>query len=279
LGSDNSQYAAYGDGNGFEPYVDQKLSLGFARIQGSSTRFRGVNVRSGSGERTGEGPKGLKASGTLMVDGILYLWVRNAHNAQLAWSADRGKTWQWGFRFESGFGSPSFLNFGKNYRGARDEYVYTYSQNGPSAYESDDSLLRARAPKDRLRDRAAWEFLERLDPNGNPVWTTDIRQRGEVFRYARHCRRVDAVYDPALKRYLLVVAYNQESGWGIYDAPEPWGQCTTAFHTKRWDLDHTHGYRLPAKWIDRNGRAMALVFSGLAPYDAFCVRRMLLELW
>jgi CubicO group peptidase (beta-lactamase class C family) len=274
---DNSQYAAYGDGKGFEPYTNQKLSLGFARIQGSSTHFRGVNIRSASGERTGDGPKGLKASGMLMVDGVLYLWVRNAHNAQLAWSPDRGKTWQWGFRFESGFGAPSFLNFGKNYRGARDEYVYTYSQDGPSAYESDDSLLLARVRKSRLRDRSAWEFLERLDPNGNPVWSADIRQRGEVFRYPRHCRRVDAVYDPALKRYLLAVAYNQESGWGIYDAPEPWGPWTTAFHTGHWDLDHTHGYRLPAKWIERNGRAMALIFSGLTPYDAFCVRRMILD--
>ena len=144
MGSDNSQYAAYGDGNGFEPYVDQKLSLGFARIQGSSTRFRGVNVRSGSGERTGEGPKGLKASGTLMVDGILYLWVRNAHNAQLAWSADRGKTWQWGFRFESGFGSPSFLNFGKNYCGARDEYIYTYSSwSSPALHPTMPSAFAA----------------------------------------------------------------------------------------------------------------------------------------
>src|SRR4051794_23883688 len=34
-----------------------------------------------------------KASGILMVDGVLYLWVRNVGNAQLAWSRDRGKTW------------------------------------------------------------------------------------------------------------------------------------------------------------------------------------------
>jgi len=102
----------------------------------------------------GNGAKGPKASGMLMVDGVLYLWVRNAHNAQLAWSADHGKTWEWRFRFPSGFGSPAFLNFGKNYRGARDKYVYTYSQDGASAYESDDSLLLARVAKDRLRDRS-----------------------------------------------------------------------------------------------------------------------------
>jgi len=276
-GDDDRQYAAYGDVNCFEPYADKKLSQGFALIEGSAGDIRGVNIRSATGERMGNGAKGPKASGMLMVDGVLYLWVRNAHNAQLAWSADHGKTWEWRFRFPSGFGSPAFLNFGKNYRGARDKYVYTYSQDGASAYESDDSLLLARVAKDRLRDRSSWEFLERLDEHGTPVWTADIGRRGEVFRYPRHCRRVDGVYDAALKRYLLAVAYDQESGWGIYDAPEPWGPWTTAFHTEHWDFDHTHGYRLPAKWIEGDGRAMALVFSGLAPYDAFCVRRMTLD--
>ena len=121
------------------------------------TTYHGVNLRSDA-ERTGGGAKSPKASGILMVDGVLYLWVRNVANAQLLWSLDRGKTWQWGFKFEEGFGSPSFLNFGRNYDGARDEYVYTYSQDGPSAYESDNGLALARVRKDRIRERAAWEF-------------------------------------------------------------------------------------------------------------------------
>lgn len=276
-GDDDRQYAAYGDGKGFDPKTGKKLSLGFARIEGSPNHFRGGNIRSQTGERVGDGPKGLKASGMLMVDGVLYLWVRNAHNAQLAWSKDHGKTWQWGFRFKTSFASPSFLNFGRNYKGARDDYVYTYSQDGPSAYRSDDSLLLARVPKDRIRDRSAWQFFESLDNAGHPVWTSDINRRGEVFRYPRHCGRVDAVYDRFLKRYLLALAYNQQGGWGIYDAPEPWGPWSTAFHAESWGLGHTHGYRLPSKWIDRDGRGMTLIFSGLAPYDAFCVRRMSID--
>lgn len=274
---DNAQYTSYGDGEGFEPFVPKKLSMGFTRVEGSATNFRGINIRTETGERTGDGGKGLKASGILMVDHVLYLWVRNAQNAQLAWSTDHGRTWQWGFRFESGFGSPAFLNFGRNYSGARDEYVYTYSQNGDSAYNADDSLLLARVRKSQIRIREAWEFFEGLDERGVPVWTQDLQCRGEVFRYPRHCERVDAVYDPALKRYLLAIGYNHASGWGIYDAPEPWGPWTTAFHTDKWDVPGTHGYRLPAKWIDRDGRHMTLVFSGLAPYDAFCVRSMTLD--
>ena len=116
---DDSLYTAYGDGYGFEPKVPDKLSLGFAKVDGGPTDFRGINIRSPSGEQKGSGRKGKKASGMLMVGGILYLWVRNAGNSQLALSSDHGKTWKWcDWKFTTSFGCPTFLNFGKNYAGA-----------------------------------------------------------------------------------------------------------------------------------------------------------------
>lgn len=272
---DDAQFTSYGDGWGFEPKIGQKLSMGFARVAGGPLDFRAGNLRSSTGERTGDGAKGAKASGLLMAGGTLYMWVRNAGNSRLAWSEDRGQTWQWGFKFDTSFATPAFLNFGRNYENARDDYVYTYSQDGASAYESDDRLVLARAPKSRLRDRTAWEFFVRVDEAGRPVWSKDIALRGEVFRSPGNVQRVDAVYHPALKRYLLALGHNHEGGWGLYDAPEPWGGWTTAFHTPDWGLGGTHGYRLPAKWID--GPAMWLVFSGTKENDAFCVRRMTLE--
>ncbi len=168
-GDDDAQYTSYGDGFGFEPFVEKKLGMGFARITGEAGAFRGVNLRS-DGERIGNGAKSAKASGIVMVDGVLYLWVRNVSNAQLAWSADHGKTWQWGFKMEAGFGSPAFLNYRKDYSGARDGFVYTYSQAGGSAYESDNGLVLARVAKQRIRERGAWEFYEGLDAEGRPVW-------------------------------------------------------------------------------------------------------------
>ena len=102
-GDDDAQYTAYGDGRGFEPQVANKLSLGLAKVSGGPGDFQGVNLRSRTGERTGDGAQGAKASGLLMVDGVLYMWVRNTSNAQLAWSPDHGRTWQWGFRVHRGF--------------------------------------------------------------------------------------------------------------------------------------------------------------------------------
>lgn len=281
-GDDDATYTSYGDGWGFTPYVEQKLSMGFSKVLGGPEKLRGLNIRSESGERSGDGAKGAKASGMLMVGGTLYLWVRNVGNAQLVWSEDHARTWHWGFRLEESFGSPSFLNFGKNYSGARDRFVYAYSQDGPSAYDSDNGVVLMRAPVEGLRRREAWEFFAGILADGKPKWARSLRERYPVFRFPRHCQRVDAIYHPGLKRYLLVVGYNHSSGWGIFDAPEPWGDWTTVFHTDQWDIESAHGYRLPTKWI-HDPRTLYLVFSAAhgerdAGYDAFCVRRLELEL-
>ena len=83
-----------------------------------------------------------------MVDSVLYTWVRNAGNSQLAWSSDHGETWTWTkWRFTTSFGYPTFLNFGRNYGGPRDGYVDTYSHDSDSAYSAADGMVLARVPK------------------------------------------------------------------------------------------------------------------------------------
>ena len=79
---DDNLYTAYGDGKGFEPLIDVKLSMGLCRIRGAADNFSAVNLRSPSLETLGDGAKGKKASGLLMVDGTLYLLA--AQRGQLA---------------------------------------------------------------------------------------------------------------------------------------------------------------------------------------------------
>jgi CubicO group peptidase (beta-lactamase class C family) len=279
-GEDNDLYTAWGDGKGFYPYTKEKYSLGISRIIGPPEDFRGINLPSPS-TSTMQGKLGPKSSGLLMVDGTIYMWVRNTGNSTLVWSKDYAKTWTWGFRLRKSFGSPTFLNFGKGYSGARDKYVYLYSQDGPSAYEAYDRVVLARVPKDRIPDRDSYQFYEGMDDRGNPVWTSDFDRRGAVFEYAGHCMRTDVVYNPGIKRYLMTVGYDFHGGWGIYDAPEPWGPWTVAFHTSKWDIGNIHSYRIPSKWIDPNGTTMSLVFSGYRgeTYDAFSVRKITFSLF
>jgi len=277
---DDSLFTAYGDGWGFEPRLKTKLSLGFARVVGFPPDFRGINARSPGAERRGEGPKGPKASGMLMVNGILYMWVRNTSNSTIAWSADRGAMWSWGFRFTESFGCPTFLNFERNYEGARDGFVYVYSQDGPGAYEAYDGVVLARVPKGKITDRGAYEFFQGTGGAGDSFWTNDIAKRKPAFVYHGHCERAEVIYNPGIKRYLMALGFNHESGWGLFDAPQPWGPWTTAFFTERWDIPGTHGYRLPTKWISADGGTLYLVFSGTSSggYDAFCVRQLTLTL-
>jgi hypothetical protein len=94
------------------------LSQGFALVKGDGDAFSGTNIRSSSSETTGDGQSGKKASGLLMVNGSLYMWVRNAdgngQECQLAWSNDHAQTWTWSnWRFAE-LGYCAFLNYGRN---------------------------------------------------------------------------------------------------------------------------------------------------------------------
>jgi CubicO group peptidase (beta-lactamase class C family) len=275
-GDDDTLYTAYGDGNGFKPFVPKKLSLGFARVKGSPVDIVGENIRSSSGEQKGEGPNGRKASGLLMVDSTLFMWVRNAGNSQLAWSTDHATTWTWAdWKFTESFGCPTFLNFGCDYAGARDNFIYVYSPDVNTAYEPADRLVLARVPKERIRERDAYEFFVRVESNGNIIWSHDIADRGPVFSNPGEVCRSHITYNPALKRYLLtmigpVIDSRFAGGLGVYDAPEPWGPWTTAFYTDAWDVGPGESASFPSKWLAADGRSAWLVFSG---DDRFSIRR------
>jgi CubicO group peptidase (beta-lactamase class C family) len=279
-GDDGHLYTSYGDGNGFEPGVPEKLSLGFARIEGGPGDFVGINIRSASGERKGAGPAAPKASGMLMVNGVLYLWARNAGNSRLAWSKDHGVTWHWSdWAFTTSFGCPTFLNFGRDYAGARDDYVYTYSHDSASAYLPADRMVLARVPRGRIADRSSYEFYAGRDARNRPSWTADITRRAGVFAHEARCYRSGISYDAGLERYLWCQILpggdpRFRGGFGIYDAPEPWGPWTTAFFTPAWDVGPGESSCFPTKWMSADGKTLSLVFSG---DDCFSVRRAELQ--
>jgi len=279
---DGNLYTAHGDCRGFVPLRPSKLGLGFARITGGPENFEGINIPA-TADNTGIGAQGKKASGMLMVDGVLYLLARNAGNSQLAWSTDYAKTWTWAdWKFTTSFGHPAFLNFGKNYAGARDKYVYIYSPDHDSAYENAAGLVMARVPKDQIRDRSAYEFFQSRDDRGHPRWTKDIAQRGHVFSNPpAGVYRTQVSFNAGLKRYFLNHILHGsdgvrfQGGMGIYDAPEPWGPWTTVYYTPTWDVGPGENQHFPPKWMSADGKTMHLIFSG---DDVFSVRKVTLRL-
>lgn len=287
---DDALYTTWGDGWGFEPRLPKKLSMGFARIVGGPDDFTGVNIRS-EAEQIGGGRSGRKGWGLISVDGALYLWIGHADQqggqAQLAWSRDRARTWSFADWKLPQFGLMGFVNFGKDNNWARDDHVYSYSHDGPLADTPADRFVLMRVPKNRITERGAWKFFERIDRNGQPVWTSDLERRGAVFRHDDGCLRSAMTYCAPLRRYLWwqhIPAPKGssdrgdtrfEGGFGVYDAPEPWGPWSTAFYTEKWDVGPGEHGDFPAKWMSEDGRELYLVFSG---EDSFSVRKATLRL-
>jgi hypothetical protein len=240
-----------------------------------------VNIRSRD-EQRGQGPTGKKASGMLMVEGRLYMWVRNANNqgeqCQLAWSDDRATSWTWSdWRF-SEFGYCTFINFGQNYAGARDGYIYTVTHDHPNAYEPADRFILMRVPIGQATDRSAYEFYTGSDAQGEPIWSSEIGERGAVFSNPGKARRSGISYNAPLGRYLWWQGFPHDGpgdertrgGFGVFDAPEPWGPWTTVYYTEEWDVGPGETASFPTKWMSEDGKNVYLVFSG---DDYFSVRK------
>jgi len=279
---DDKLYTTFGDGWGFEPLISQKLSLGLASVTGSPSTndVVGLNIRSATGEQVGQGAFGKKASGMLMVDGTLYMMVRNADKngnyCQLAWSDDYAKTWSWSSWQFTEFGYCVFLNYGKNYAGARDDYVYLYSPDEPNAYTSTDTQILMRVPKTSIKNKSTYEYLSGFETNGSPQWSENMSDRVAVFTHEGKVARTGIVYNASLQRYLWwqMIPGNGDirftGGFAIYDAPEPWGPWTTAFYTEQWDTGPGETASFPTKWISDDGKTAHLVFSG---DDYFSIRK------
>ncbi|MEZ4660375.1 MAG: DUF4185 domain-containing protein [Caldilineaceae bacterium] len=279
---DDELYIAYGDGFGFAPKLATKVSMGFGKVSGSPTNFTGANIRSPD-EQYGDSKTGKKPASLLALDGVLYLWVRNADNngkeCQLAWSTDHGVNWTWADWTFAEFGYCAFINFGRDYAGARDDYVYFVSHNYFHAYIYRDDFILTRVPKAQIRERSAYEFFVSRNSDGSANWSSDINARGVVFSHPGNARRSSITYDAGIGRYLWwqnlappdsSVDIRVEGGFAIFDAPEPWGPWTTAYYTEQWDVGPGEIGAFPAKWMSANGKIIYLVSS---TNDAFAVRR------
>ena len=283
-GDDGALYTAFADGNGFPPGSPNKLSLGVARVTSGPQNPSGANIPAPSVEEFGDGRSGKKPSGMLMVDGVLYMWVRNANNdgtaCQLAWSSDHAQTWTWSSWKFNELGYCVFLNFGQNYAGARDDYVYMYSPDSPSAYDPADQMILTRVPKNAITQRSAYEFFVGLN-GGTPIWSADVAQRGAVFSHNNFSARSGISYNAPLGRYLwwqqlrgATSDARYSGGFGVYDAPEPWGPWTTVYYIDNWDVGPGETGSFPPKWMSADGKTIYLVFSG---DDSFSVRQATLE--
>lgn len=296
---DDHQYVVWGDGGGFGGTNGiGRSSMGVARIEGTWHDFKTTNVWGGYNTRNSHAIVG-KSYGIVCVDNVLFMWVGmfetdvdQFREVKIAWSKDHGATWEftdWSFTREEGVMMPTVCNYGKNYEGATDEFVYSYlirfqSYEGPDDYSDKVDWLNcqkpglidlARVPKDKILNRNDYTFFSGLK-DGKPTWTKDIKKRTAAFENPTGvgwC--INVGYNAGLQRYLLTTEHTEthRGNIGIFDAPNPWGPWTTVCYEEKWGDGHiplnTFFWNFSNKWMSADGKSFSLIFTGRKENDSF----------
>jgi hypothetical protein len=296
LGSDNWQltwaadghlYGAWGDGGGFGgTNSDGRVSLGVARVEGGPHNYRGVNVWGGKNAPHAAGVDG-KSWGMISVGGVLYMWVVPGsplavmqREARLYRSRDYAASWEpapWGFTRDEDLTIPTICQFGRDYAGACDGFVYHYfihpRDQTSGSIQRPGTIYLARSPRNPLWERAAYQFFSGME-NRRPQWSSDVRRKQPVFEDPNGVGWVLSVsYNAGLRRYLLLTDHTQadRGNLGIFDAPQPWGPWTTAVY---WSESqgtnfgagrvepNTFFWNIPTKWQSADGAEFTLLFTG-----------------
>ncbi len=291
---DGHQYAAWGDGGGFGgTNTDGRVSLGVARVEGAWDSYAGHNVWGG---KNPENPAQFdgKSYGLICISGVLYMWWGPGSNTtsytetRLCESADHGAHWTqstWNLADTDGaLIMPTVCQFGQDYAGARDGYVYHYfirKQGSPSSLDvhKPGQIDLARVPGNEMMTLSAYEWFSGMS-GGDPTWSVNAADRQPVFEDPEGvgwCMSVS--HNAGLGRYVLCTEHTAsfEGNLGMFDAPEPWGPWTTVKYYSRWrgsPSDTVPGSRgfywdFSGKWLSADGKDFTLVFTGVGGDDSW----------
>lgn len=253
----------------------------------------------------------FKPSGIISVDGILYMsvsagnygeekyWKRQRYiNSWIITSSDYGKTWDREatdqYFFTGQLAGSSFLQFGKDYSEARDEYVYAYfpsSDEKVSFWENGDCLLLGRVHKEKILLRGAWEFYAGLGKEDCPLWVKDDNLAVPVFEYPKMTGQNHVSYNKGIGRYIMgnysfidkegnprpLHADEVERGPSqltLFEAPEPWGPWSLFYKDDNWGTYGDYQPNFPTKWMSEDGKTIYMVSSGSYDDYNFTVQKL-----
>ena len=272
---DDHQYTSWGDGRGFG---GNRVSLGFARIEGDYPNFVGVNVF--------EAPFDGKSASMLCLNGILYAWRSTGSNfASFDWkqiirSVDKGVTWEENAFPESRLvgdapgrpGLPYFINYGKNYSANQDGYVYIFSIQieDPNVWEVQKPgvtwLARALAANEAFADLSNWEWVVGFDASNNPIWGIEAN-RVSVLDDPDGVMRSSVIYNPGLDRFVMATVHTARNlgNIAIWESPNPWGPWRLVMKEFGWpqggEAQQTFAFgNFSPKWLSADGRDCVFVW-------------------
>ena len=215
----------------------------------------------------------------LSVPRFIFGWTHNAFcGAKLMYSPDDGASWYnrdmtpvcfEGLEersrdnmmfYEEGDGAFSLisvLQMGRNYSWNTDGYVYIYAPDGNSE-DTMRRLVMARVPKDKIRDRAAYEFFVARS-GAEAKWSRDITKRNAIHTFPEgwvntacaegfgmhpYSWHPSLIYNKPLGQYMMLnwgMGVGENSDWfekpsylGCWVSDYPWGPWRQIFEEPQW---------------------------------------------
>ena len=226
--------------------------------------------------------------------------------AKLIYSRDRGRTWHnqdgsapvvWEDFSErstqtmvffnepnNSFSLITVLQMGRNYEYNRDGFVYLYSPNG-DAEGTMNQLALCRVAKEKLLERAAYEFFAGREGDDGARWSSRIEQRAPVHEFPagwvnKHLNpyawHPSVTYFAPSGQYLMAnwgmgtdatgQWFTKPSYLGFWTAPQPWGPWTQVHEELSWTPGGEQAARayqpqIAPKWIAADGSSFWLVWT------------------
>ncbi len=260
--------------------------------------------------------EGFKPAGILDIGGTLYLSMEAQNYGDNPLFGRQHNLFGWILRSNDGgihfdvetpnrdfftgkVASCHFLQYGKGYDGARDEYVYAYfpydMEDGQSYWENNDALLLGRVHRDNILDRDKWEFYASESP-ALPVWCARSEDAVPVFCYPKMTGANHVVYNAGIQRYIMgnysfideelyprpihQMGYPESSisQLTLYEAPEPWGPWRLFYRDDDWGTYGDYQPNFPTKWMTADGHIMYMVSAGSWDDYNFVVQKIALKL-
>lgn len=240
----------------------------------------------------------LKSSAVLSVDGVLY-WAVSCFNygddgvfnrqrygpAWIITSKDNGITWNLSATptdmFPGRLAAPRFVQYGQDYAGAPDDWVYVYfpgTSSGSAFFENNDQMLLGRVNKHRILDRSAYQFFNGVQLDGADTWTSDSTIAEPVWSFPLMTSVQQVNYHAGAGRYIFAnwawISYDgyprpdhtedeknsrtghQRTQLLLVEAPTPWGPFSVFYRDDDWSASDgsVGGYTpvIPPAWVGKN---------------------------
>lgn len=234
------------------------------------------------------------------------------NHMEIAYSIGNAYSWRtssWSFCSLHSSGKPAasgsfcpqgFVSYGPGNTGAKDSYVYIFGMDAGSYWgQSHNSLptqtYLARVLASRIVTQSSYEYFAGSDINGAPIWSSGTERMQPVFSDRNvnqtGCGDVctmgapieEAVYVPALKRYIAVAQGNYAAQTSFYESPNPWGPWAVISYnnidattgTGGWAnlgiaAGESLGVHIVNAWTSSTGQTLWATYSstGKAPVNA-----------